>query len=181
MPRDPWIDELNQRFPRRQPEPPYNPNRLYDWIIFLVLVFLILLIATACFGQTVSPVLVEGKGPHVKGEITVTNNQLIPMGLILEAQSVVVVSGQTFYQHLDPSINVKLGAMSARLSPKQSYVVPYEITCAAMPCVVNIGATFTGLHTKDGLAIALHLPHVVYVCQKARGCRDSVRHGWGLQ
>lgn len=143
---------------------------------------LILVLATAASAQTISPVVSEAKGPRVRGEFSVTNNQLIPMAVIIQPYSMTVgADNKPSYRQLDPGVEIKLDSNSARLSPKQSYVFGFEIKCAAMPCVVNFDAVLTGLHTTDGLAIALHVPSVYYVCQRQKDCRASTRKGWGLQ
>ena len=119
--RDPWVTELNKRFPRRQPEPKEN-KAFVGVIILFILLTVIILAATNCHGQTISPAISECKGPRCRGEITLTNNQIIPMAFWIEAQSVSGDKGKIFYLHLDPSATVKLSSTSARLSPKQSYV-----------------------------------------------------------
>lgn len=177
---DPWIDDLNRRFPRRQPEPPYRDRTLLYGVVLFLLLIALCLISGFAHGQTVSPVIVESRGPRVKGEVTFSNDQLVPLSLVIEPKTVKVVSGVPLYLHLESGVSVKLDTSSARLGPRQRFVVGYEIQCAAMPCAVSLQGTFTGLHTRDGLAIALHLPHVVYICAKQKGCRDEVRKSWGV-
>jgi hypothetical protein len=145
-----------------------------------VLMFLIL--APALFAQTISPVVTETKGPRVRGEFSVTNNQLIPMAVQVQPYSMTSnANGKPSYRTLDPGVDIKLDSNSARLGPRQTYIFGFEIKCATLPCVVDFDATLTGLHTKDGLAIAIHVPSVYYVCEKAKDCRANVRKGWGIQ
>jgi hypothetical protein len=142
---------------------------------------LFLILAPAIHAQTISPVISEGKGPRVRGEFQVTNNQLVPMAVVVQPYSMTVgTDGKPIYRPVDPGVDIKLDSNSARLSPKQSYAFGFEIKCAALPCTINFDAVLTGLHTKDGLAIALHMPSVFYLCQKQKGCRAGVRKGWGL-
>lgn len=180
--QEPWIAELNRRFPRRQPEPPYkDPFSIYDWVLFLFLILLILLIGTACFGQSVSPVLAQAHGTRTKGTVTFRNDQLVPVALTIEAESVSgTPEGHALYRHLDSTVSVRLAATSARLAPKQSFSVDYEITCQVLPCVVALQGSFSGLRNKEGLVVVLRMPEVVYICAREKGCRDSVRASWGI-
>jgi hypothetical protein len=176
---DPIVADLNKRFPRRR-EIPMSPTK--GAILFVILAALIVILLIACSGhaQTISPAISECKGPRCKGEFTVTNDQIVPLALWIEAQSVVSSpSGTIFYHHLSPDVQVKLTNTSARLAPKQSYVIGYDVTCPGQ-CVINFAATFTGLHS-NGLLLALHLSNVVYICEKSKHCRDDIRSSWHLK
>jgi len=183
---DPFLDDLNKRFPRRSPEPPVSKILLRGVVLFvrlwLLLAILICFASTECHAQTISPVISECKGPRCRGEIVLTNNQIVPLAAYIETQSLAASDGKVLYRHLDSGINIRLTNNSARLGPRQSYVIGYEITCREMPCVVNLGTVFQGLHTKEGLAVALHLGSVIYLCSdKAKGCRERTRQGWGIK
>ncbi len=181
---DPLLDDLNKRFPRRSPEPPVSKILLRGVILFvllwLLLAILICFASTECHAQTISPAISEAHGPKVRGEFTVTNNQIIPMAVWIEPQSVSGGGGQIFFKHLDSSVSVRFTSTSARLSPKQSYSIGFEVQCAMLPCIVNLAATFTGLHS-NGLAVALHTANIVYICQREKHCRDEIRASWGVK
>ena len=177
---DPLVDDLNKRFPRRTPAPAYRPKVNY-WpiIISLVIVGLgALLITSFCHAQMISPAISECR-THCRGEMTLTNNQVVPLAVYIEPQSVTAGDvGRIFYKHLDPNVIVRLSSTSARLSPHQAYIVDYEIICQS-DCVVNFSATFTGLHS-NGLAVALHVGNIVYLCDKQKDCRKQTRQKLGL-
>jgi hypothetical protein len=176
---DPIVADLNKRFPRRQPEPPYKGIWL-DIITAFVIVVILGFVATKCHGQTISPAISECKGPKCRGEFTIRNDQIIPLAMFIEPQSVTTADGKILYLHLNSQTFVHLSASSGRLSPHQTVLIDYEITCAAMPCVVNFAATFTGLHS-NGLLLALHLGNIVYICDKQKDCRSRIRANWKLQ
>lgn len=145
------------------------------------LLIAILFCSTAAYSQTISPVISEAKGPRVRGEFSVTNNSIVPLAVYIEPQNLIANSGKLLALHLDPGTNILLTDSSIKLGPRQSWTVGYQITCTAMPCVVNFGTTFSGLHSQ-GLAVALHLGSVVYVCSdKSKGCRERIRVGWGVK
>jgi hypothetical protein len=140
----------------------------------------ILAIGVSLHAQTVSPVISE-YGKKASGEFTVTNNALVPEAVAVEAMSFSVgTDGKSIFRPLDPGVDVQLSTQSARLGPRQSYVVNYEVHCAVLPCAVTIFSTLTGLHTTEGIAMAIHLPHVIYVCNKPKACRQSMRRAWGV-
>jgi len=148
--------------------------RRRDAVLILELILigvLILVCASEAGAQTVSPVAAEAKGPKARGEFSLTNNQIVPLAVFVEATS-------AQQSTLAPGVTVRLANSSARLGPKQTYVFQYEVECAALPCAVNFWATLTGLHTKDGLAVALHLPSVLYVCDRAKDCRANTLRTW---
>jgi hypothetical protein len=141
---------------------------------------ILILICISAKAQTISPAISEVKGPRVRGEFSVTNNQIIPMAVWIEPQSVSGKDGQIFFRHLDSNVSVRLTSTSARLSPRSSYVIGYDVACQTIPCVVNFSATFTGLRSA-GLAVALHMGNIVYICQREKHCRDEIRASWGLK
>jgi len=63
MKRDPLLESLNRTFPRRQPEPPYNPHRHSYFADVIVLLVLGLICVQISRCQTISPVISEAKGP----------------------------------------------------------------------------------------------------------------------
>lgn len=137
------------------------------------LILLLILVSPALRAQTVSPVIAEF-GKRAVGQFTVSNNALVPQAVVVEAMSFSVVAGQTKYRALDPGVDVKLSETSARLGPKSTRTFDYTITCQSLPCAVTLWSTLTGLHSPDGMKLAIHLPHVIYLCEKAKNCRASV-------
>lgn len=137
---------------------------------FLILLFL----ATTVKAQTISPVINEF-GKKASGEFTVTNNGLQPLAVAVRAFSFTVVDGKSIFRPLDAGVTVSINTTSTRLGPKQSFTFDYDVRCASLPCAITIDVSLTGLHTITGLAVALHLPEVIYLCDKAKGCRDRIR------
>jgi hypothetical protein len=138
------------------------------------------LIGNAAAAQTVSPLIAEF-GKKISGDFTVSNNALTPQAVTIEAFSFGAdKDGKPIYRALDSGIAVRLSETSARLGPKASRSIHYQITCVAYPCEVAIFADFVGLHTTNGIALSIHVPHVVYACEKVKGCRALVRKSWGL-
>ena len=141
---------------------------------------LLLVLAPALHAQTISPVVSEAKGPRVRGEVTVTNNQLIPMAVQIQPYLMAIDNGKPSFLPTNAATVVHLDSNSARLGPKQTYAFGFDFRCAELPCVVSFDVVFTGLHTRDGLAVALHGNSIYYVCDKEKACRQHVRASWGL-
>ena len=145
-------------------------------------ILLLLILAPAAHAQGISPVISEARGPHVRGEFTVTNLQLVPVAVVIDPLTFSMdAKGNETYRPLPAGIDVKLDSTSTRLSPKQSYVFGYDIRCSSLPCVVHFQASLTGLHTREGIAISVRVPSIVYICEKQKDCRANVRKGWGVQ
>jgi len=128
--------------------------------------------------QTISPVVSEYGGKKVSGSFTVTNNGLVPLTAVVERpQTLAFENGQPRLGPLAATTHLELGEMSARVGAKQSHSFSYRLACDAQPCAVTIYTTITGPHAASGLAVAIHLPHVAYLCHKSKGCRSSVVNG----
>jgi hypothetical protein len=70
------------------------------------------------------------------------------------------------FQPLDPDIQVKLSAMGARIPPKQSHYVFYEVRAENLPAWVVIYSTFALKPPDLGIGVQIQLPHVVYLRQE---------------
>lgn len=148
---------------------------------FLTILFAVAVLFGSASAQTISPV-VSQYGKKARGEFSVTNNSILPMNVTVEPVSFSLNSdGQSQFRPLDPGVDVQLSEMSARVSPKADHAFLYQIKCANLPCAVTfLTGTMTGQHTQDGLAVRIILPHVVYVCDRAKECRASVRKAAGI-
>ncbi len=125
--------------------------------------------------QTVRPVVVEYVGKKVKAKFELVNDTLYPLNVILEPKSFdVTETGEGIYKPLDPSIHLKLSAMSMRIPPQQSRYVFFEATADSLPAWFVIPATFAGMPKRGGLDIEVELPHTVYMLQEERLRREDV-------
>ena len=116
--------------------------------------------------QTVSPVIVEYNG-KADGRFSVINDADIPLTVTVEPHSFSVDStGKATFRKLDPGLRVELSSTSFRLAPKQTYYVFYKATTETYPNWFCIYTTFTGPSTKEGIKLALDLPHTVYLLDK---------------
>ena len=116
--------------------------------------------------QSVRPVIVEYKG-QARGKVEVVNDSLFPINVVLEPKSFDInEAGQGLYRSLDPSIHLKLSAMSFRIPPQQSRYAFYEAASDTLPAWFVLTCTFSGLPQQAGLNIQLELPHTVYMVQK---------------
>lgn len=135
----------------------------------------ILILAAPLLGQTITPVISEyGKG-KANGQFTVRNDSLKPQSVTVEPLSFSVdTGGQAHFRPLDTTTHVQLAGMSASVGAGQQHAFSYSIRCDVLPCSVAFLASVSGPHLPNGLALRLVLSHVVYVCEKQKGCRASV-------
>ena len=144
----------------------------------LASVIFMLLSSAMLSAQTISPVVSEYGGKKASGSFTVTNNALVPLTVVVEPpQSLSFINGKPHLGALDPTVHLTLEEMSAKVGAKQSHEFSYKLECDTQPCAVTIYTTITGPHTASGLAVAIHLPHVSYLCDKSKGCRSSMVNG----
>jgi hypothetical protein len=151
-----------------------------------VLVFLlldILLFALSCAAQTVTPVIAEGHGAKARGEFTVQNNGLKPLDVQIEPLSFDVgQDGTPHYRPLDvATVHLKMDSFSAHVGIRQSHTFFYEVRCEHQPCWLAIFSAMTVGKNSQGLNVALHVGHTIYLCSSEKRCRDFVRKKvWGL-
>jgi hypothetical protein len=137
------------------------------------LIFLILLTAPVAHSQTVSPVSVEYK-KTARGILTATNNGITPLVVVLEPASIGRVQGKPTVSKLSTDVHLDISEMSFRLPPKSSHTVSYKATCDTN-CGFAIFARFSGLHTTEGITLALHIPTLVFICSdKAKDCKPRI-------
>lgn len=151
------------------------------WILFTTLY--LTLIAIAATAQTVGPLVAEGGRGKAKGEFTVTNNGVTPLITTVEAVSFrLTAEGRSVYGPLDATkVTVKLLEASAKIGARQNHVFAYEVQCLQTPCTVALlPRMVTGPRTAEGLQLGIIIPHSVYLCDKAKGCRASVRKLAGI-
>jgi hypothetical protein len=135
--------------------------RLRKWLCIALL-----LCGCRAFAQTVSPVIVQYK-VKASGRITLVNNTLTPMAVVLEPKSFSITpQGNGVYRPLDPDIHLKLSTMSFRIEPGQSYYVFYKATATRLPAWFTIYSVFSSLHHEGGLDVRILLPHTVYLYPK---------------
>lgn len=124
--------------------------------------------------QTISPVIVEYQ-QKADGRFQVSNASDVPLAVVLEPESFRVDSkgDPTFYPP-DPNIHLELSSSSFRLAPHQTYIVFYKATADRLPAWFTIYATVSGKHTEQGIQVAIHLPHTVYLLTKKPMDSESV-------
>jgi hypothetical protein len=145
------------------------------------LAVMVLILAGAVHGQTVTPVISEC-GKKCTGEFSISNNGLVPLAVSVEAHSFSMdTAGHPVYRALDSTVDLQLDEGSARIGPKASHAFGYRLKCSAVPCSVTFVSTMTVGHTADGILVRVQIPHVVYLCDKSKGCRDSVRRAAGVK
>ena len=127
---------------------------------------LIMLVAAASLpaaAQTISPVIVEYQ-KKANGKFQVTNDSDVPLAVVLEPESFTVDGkGNPTYFPLDKNVHLELSSTSFRLAPHQTYMVFYKASADRLPAWFTIYATVTGRRTAQGLELAIHLPHTVYL------------------
>lgn len=174
---DPYLDDLNKRFPRRREIPPRKPVLLYVLIVAFVL---LILCAVAISGnaQTVSPLVVECS-LKCRGQFTVDNHTLVPFTVLIDPQTFTlkenVQDPTPVYKALDLNVvGVKVSDIAARIPPKGRHTFVYNLTCAKEPCLVTFWSGMIVGHTTQGVAVKVNLAHTVYMCTKQKGCRAQV-------
>ena len=126
--------------------------------------------------QTLRPVIVEHSGQKIRSKFELINDALVPVNVVIEPRSFeVTAAGEVLYLPLDPSIRLKLSAMSVRIPPRQSRWIFYEVTADSFPAWFVIPCTFSGLPKRSGLDVTVELPHTVYLLQKEALRREDVR------
>jgi hypothetical protein len=126
--------------------------------------------------QTIRPVVVQYVGNRVKAKFELVNDTLFPLNVILEPKSFdVTETGEAVYRPLDPSIHLRLSAMSLRIPAKQSRFIFFEATVDSLPSWFVIPCTFAGMPKHGGLDIEVELPHTVYMLQKQPLRREDVQ------
>lgn len=150
-------------------------------IAFIVLLTLVLL-AISASAQTVSPLITEFHGKVARGEFTVTNGGLSSLEVSVSARSFTVApNGDTRFRPLDPTVHLKMDSFFAHLGVKQQRIFWYEVRCDQQPCALSIYVRFTGTKTREGVNLAVSLPHTIYFCEREKHCRDAVRKAWGVR
>jgi hypothetical protein len=142
----------------------------------VVLEILALVLVSAAFGQTVSPVSGEFNKPHAKGTFTATNNALVAQVVTVRPYTMDAVAGQTQFRELDSTVHVKLSETSAKLPPRAPHSFDYDIICDKSPCAVAFITTFAGQHVTEAIKLEIKIPVTAYVCvDRKSGCRKYVR------
>jgi hypothetical protein len=127
--------------------------------------------------QTVSPVIVQTAiktGSVVQGSFWIHNEGMIPLNVSIEPKSFSAdENGKPSFRSLDPAIHVRLSEMSGRVGPKSSREFSYAIQCEQLPCWLSIYSTMVVGHTDQGVAVAIHLPHTIYLTDKNNALRKA--------
>jgi hypothetical protein len=144
-------------------------------------IFILCLFPHGLSAQTVSPVIVELSAKGTKsfsGSFSVNNPGVTPITAVVESpQSMIFANGKPTLKPLDVGTTVELSQQSAKVGAKQSATFWYSLKCAAKPCAVMLFTTISGPHAASGMSVAIHLPHVIYGCEKQKNCRKSVIAG----
>jgi len=143
--------------------------------------FLIWLFPPGVSAQTVAPVIVElsAKGSKsFSGSFSVNNPGVTPITAVVETpQSMSFANGKPTLKPLDAGTTLDLSQQSAKVGAKQSATFWYTLKCSQKPCAVIVFTTISGPHAASGMSVALHIPHVIYGCEKQKNCRKSVIAG----
>lgn len=135
-----------------------------------------LVVPAPASGQTVRPLLVEHHGKKTRAKFELLNDGLVPLNVVIEPKSFdVSIDGEVTYRPLDPSVHLKLSAMSLRIPARQSRYVFYEATADSYPAWFVIPCTFFGLPKHKGLDVTVELPHTVYLVQDLALRREDVK------
>lgn len=127
--------------------------------------------------QTIRPVLSEYRG-EASGTFQLVNNSFLPVNVVLEPHSFdVSEDGEITYRPLDPGIHVKFATTSFRIQPKQSFTVAYKAKADSLPVWFVVYATMSGFpqRTSSGLAVAVQLPHTIYILPKKDAAKQEVK------
>jgi len=117
--------------------------------------------------QVVRPVIVEHKGKVFRGKIELVNDGVVPMSVVVEPKSFQVSQeGEITFQPLEEDLQVKLSSMGARIPPKQTQYVFYEVKAETLPAWFVIYSTFALRPPDLGIGVQIQLPHVVYLNQE---------------
>ena len=131
------------------------------------LVFLLLFGVLSVSAQVVRPVIVKHKGKVIRGKIELVNESVLPMNVVVEPKSFQVSEeGELSFHPLDENLLVKLSSMGARIPPKQTHLVFYEVKAEVLPAWLVIYSTFALRPPDLGIAVRVQLPHVVYLHQE---------------
>jgi hypothetical protein len=139
--------------------------------------------AGAAGAQTISPIVQE-YGKKANGTFLLTNNTVQPLAVTIEAYSFSVDKAGKHLRPLDSTVHLKLSETSARLAPKETHEVDYKIRCDSYPCLVTLLSGMVVGHTQGDkdhpvFQVRLILEHVVYLCEKQKGCRTGVLNSAG--
>lgn len=140
---------------------------------------LLLLECTTARAQRISPPISECSH-KCNGSFTVANPGLTPF-----------VSTIT-YANFEPTVNgkgralpltavVRIDSTSARVSPRGEHTFSYSIQCEVLPCAVRFMASQVTGRTTDGLQVKISIPHVVYICDRKKFCRDGMLTAAGVK
>lgn len=146
---------------------------------FFALLFLSASLAPTAYNQTVSPITAQ-YGRKANGSFQIQNNTVQPMVVSLEVYSFSLDSKGQHFRKLDDSTHVTLSETSARLSPKEIHEFTYRMVCQTAPCEVSILSGMIVGKTQEGIQVRLVLPHSVYMCEKAKRCREQILQDAGL-
>ena len=131
------------------------------------LLFLLFFGVLSLSAQAVRPVIVQHKGKVFRGKIELVNDAVVPMNVVVEPKSFQVgKEGDLSFLPLDEDLQVKLSSMGARIPPKQSQYVFYEVKAENLPAWFVIYSTFALRPPELGIGVQIQLPHVVYLNQE---------------
>jgi hypothetical protein len=131
--------------------------------------------AAPAHAQQVQPVIMEYRS-KAEGRLTVINNTLQPMVVVLEPKSFSISpDGHGTFRPLDPTIHVQLSVMSVKLQPLQSYAVFYKADAESFPAWFSIYSTFSPARASGAsVNVRIQLPHTVYLYQSKPIERDDI-------
>lgn len=148
-----------------------------------MLLALLFLLSIPALAQQVGPITQEFKarpGKAIHGSFQVHNVGTQPLVVTVEPMSFDRHDGRIRLLPLLSTISLKLSTTSFRLAPQEDRPIFFSAACQTLPCYFQLFATMTGgPHRDEGLQVALHIPSVVYVCDKQdkaqKNCREYVR------
>jgi hypothetical protein len=134
------------------------------------------LLSTGLTAQTIAPPVAEYRGDKVNGMFEVRNNTDDSMAVVLATQSFTVDEhGTVQYRPLDKGIQVKVGASSFVLRPRDNRLIFYKASFPTSPTSFSVIATMTKAKQTEGLRVNYILPHMIYVYQKEKLGRSDIK------
>jgi len=154
---------------------------------------MLLTLSTFVSAQKISPLEAEYGRGKASGEFYVENLSLSPMAVTIEPKGFAMNANGKMDTFDLKDVKFKLSEMSMKLGPLEKHTVYYDVACPSTPCHLAFYARFVpakrvkldiGDKHFEGVTIAVHLPYVIYVCEKAKNCevetKEAMRKSVGL-
>ncbi len=152
-----------------------------------VMLVIVTLLGSLCSAQTLLGLRSEcgiQPGKKCQGHFQLRNDGLKSLNFSIDSASVEFSKEKQrpIREGLEEGVSVWLSESSGRLSPKETREIDLKVSCEHLPCVVAFANTIMAGHTKEGIAVALGLPHYAYLCDKkdSKNCRLQILKNAGI-